>query len=207
MPDALVRVRRAARRGRRLRPSLALSSPGDEAEALLCRARSPLSRSPLSRALRYRESAYLGDCGLTKEEVQDIVNTLKPKWWGPSCESRARASKTRERGARAVAALPPERGAPLLFSPRAARADDLLQKNCCSFSREFALSLGVGDVPSWIDRLAKWGTALQGQKKGEVTKPSDQDLLFMEHVMASRVQSRFRTRKWQRIVKALKAGK
>ena len=62
-------------------------------------------------------------------------------------------------------------------------------------------------MPSWIDRLAKWGTALQGQKKGEVTEPSDQDLLFMEHVMASRVQSRFRTRKWQRIVKALKAGK
>ena len=39
----------------------------------------------------YRESAYLGDCNLTKEQVQDIINQLKPKWWGPSCECGARA--------------------------------------------------------------------------------------------------------------------
>ena len=86
-----------------------------------------------------------------------------------------------------------------------ARADDLLQKNCCSFSRDFAISLGVGDVPSWIDRLAKWGTALQGPKKGQLPKPTEMDMRFMEHVMASRVQSRFRMRKWHRLINAAKS--
>ena len=30
----------------------------------------------------------------------------------------------------------------------------VLSHNCCNFSREFAVALGVGNVPAWIDRLA-----------------------------------------------------
>ena len=88
----------------------------------------------------------------------------------------------------------------------AARADDLLQKNCCSFSRDFAISLGVGDVPSWIDRLAKWGTSLDNAMHGKKAvdkrrssfKPTDVDTLFAEHIYASKMQQAFRARKLRR---------
>ena len=116
----------------------------------------------------YRESVYLGDCGLAKEQVQLILGGLKAGWMGPTY--------------------------------------DLLRKNCCSFSREFALELGVGEVPAWIDRLAKWGAALSKKKKKaqpqpgdeEWDDPTDMNTLFMEHVVAARVQAKWRAKKGQR---------
>ena len=116
----------------------------------------------------YRESVYLGDCGLAKEQVQLILGGLKAGWMGPTY--------------------------------------DLLRKNCCSFSREFALELGVGEVPSWIDRLAKWGTSLDNAMHGKKAvdkrrssfKPTDVDTLFAEHIYASKMQQAFRARKLRR---------
>ena len=32
----------------------------------------------------YRESIYLGDCGLKIEEVQKILDEMKPEWMGPT---------------------------------------------------------------------------------------------------------------------------
>ena len=57
------------------------------------------------------------------------------------------------------------------------------------------------------ERMAsqEWGSALQGPKKGQLPKPTEMDMRFMEHVMASRVQSRFRMRKWHRLIKAAKS--
>ena len=43
-------------------------------------------------------------------------------------------------------------------------------------------------MPSWIDRLAKWGAALNVMEANTISKPTDRDMQFMEHVMASRVQ-------------------
>ena len=116
----------------------------------------------------YRESVYLGDCGLAKEQVQLILGGLKAGWMGPTY--------------------------------------DLLRKNCCSFSRELALELGVGEVPSWIDRLAKWGTSLDNAMHGKKAvdkrrssfKPTDVDTLFAEHIYASKMQQAFRARKLRR---------
>jgi len=34
---------------------------------------------------------------------------------------------------------------------------DVLRKNCCFFSREFSIELGVGDIPSWVYSLANVG--------------------------------------------------
>ena len=82
---------------------------------------------------------------------------------------------------------------------------DLLRKNCCSFSREFAYELGVGELPDWIDRLAKWGTEVDNAKRGEIVEVRGAKLeakvveaTFFEHVMASRLQAKFRNRKMRR---------
>ncbi|CAD7948595.1 unnamed protein product [Amoebophrya sp. A25] len=37
---------------------------------------------------------------------------------------------------------------------------DLLERNCCTFSDEFAQLLGVGSIPQWIHRFARWGSSL-----------------------------------------------
>merc|ERR1712039_1165335 len=36
----------------------------------------------------------------------------------------------------------------------------LLHKNCCSFSNVFAVELGVGEIPTWVHRLADAGASL-----------------------------------------------
>lgn len=38
---------------------------------------------------------------------------------------------------------------------------DMLRNNCCHFCNEFAIELGVGEIPSWTFRLAKVGAALK----------------------------------------------
>ena len=115
----------------------------------------------------YKQSVYLGDCGLAREQVQTVLNAMKKDWWGPTY--------------------------------------DLLRKNCCSFSREFAYELGVGELPDWIDRLAKWGTEVDNAKRGEIVEVRGAKLeakvveaTFFEHVMASRLQAKFRNRKMRR---------
>jgi len=41
------------------------------------------------------------------------------------------------------------------------RGYSLLRRNCCSFSREFCLQLGVGEIPEWVYALAETGAALE----------------------------------------------
>jgi len=103
----------------------------------------------------YRESAYLGDCGLKPPQVQAILAALSPNWYGPTY--------------------------------------DLIRKNCCSFSKAFAVELGVGPVPAWSHRLADAGAALGVMKK--TVEDDDIDDVLFEHVMAVRLQRGFRARK------------
>jgi len=70
----------------------------------------------------YRESVYLGDCGLDRDAVHAILLALRDEWQG--CDYH------------------------------------VLRHNCCSFAREFAVELGLGGIPSWVDRLATVGSAL-----------------------------------------------
>lgn len=54
---------------------------------------------------------------------------------------------------------------------------DLLRKNCCHFSNEFAILLGVDPLPDWVLNLARVGTTLEEtMKKGADMRsgPSDQ---------------------------------
>lgn len=64
----------------------------------------------------YRESVYLGDCELNDEQIQAILEVLRPKW--------------------------------------KANSYNLFRKNCAFFCREFAIELGVGDIPEWVWALA-----------------------------------------------------
>eukprot|EP00392_Amoebophrya_sp_AT5.2_P005820 g5830.t1 len=43
---------------------------------------------------------------------------------------------------------------------------DLLARNCCNFSDEFAQLLGLGGIPSWIHRFARWGNSLMAKFGG-----------------------------------------
>lgn len=94
---------------------------------------------------------------------------------------------------------------------------DILRKNCCSFSTEFAIELGVGPLPDWTDRLAKCGASLQDTFQGRPTatatgmgedhdprsasknnadgRYNDLGSLLLDHIMAVRLQSAFRARK------------
>lgn len=64
----------------------------------------------------YRESIYLGDCLLTRNQVVAVLKRMKPEWMAPSY--------------------------------------NLLKKNCCTFSNELAIELGVGGIPDWTIQLA-----------------------------------------------------
>lgn len=63
---------------------------------------------------------------------------------------------------------------------------NLLHKNCCSFSNSFAQKLGVGDIPAWVDHLAKVGASLddkithavQGLSKLEDHVVKDRDVMI-----------------------------
>ncbi|KAJ8613225.1 hypothetical protein CTAYLR_004514 [Chrysophaeum taylorii] len=95
---------------------------------------------------------------------------------------------------------------------------DIIRKNCCSFSDEFTIELGVGQLPSWTNRLAKIGAALQDTLRLESNAASeaierfvaddphyDVTSLLLEHVMAVRMQTAFRARKARRIHSATKS--
>jgi hypothetical protein len=64
----------------------------------------------------YRESVFLGDCELSLQQVNCILDDLRPKWL--------------------------------------ARDYNIFRKNCAFFSRDFAIELGVGDIPEWVFSLA-----------------------------------------------------
>ena len=42
---------------------------------------------------------------------------------------------------------------------------DMIARNCCHFSREFSIGLGVGEIPRWLYRLADAGAAVEGGLK------------------------------------------
>lgn len=42
---------------------------------------------------------------------------------------------------------------------------DMVARNCCHFSREFSIGLGVGEIPRWLYRLADAGAAVEGGLK------------------------------------------
>lgn len=39
---------------------------------------------------------------------------------------------------------------------------DITSKNCCHFSNQFCVGLGVGEIPKWMYRLADAGAAVEG---------------------------------------------
>jgi len=49
----------------------------------------------------------------------------------------------------------------LELRPRwAGKQYDMLNKNCCSFSDQFCIELGVGPMPHWVNRLARMGSVI-----------------------------------------------
>ena len=45
---------------------------------------------------------------------------------------------------------------------------DLLRKNCCYFSEAFAVRLGVGYLPKWVNHLAHVGAVLDDESKAAI---------------------------------------
>lgn len=98
-----------------------------------------------------------------------------------------------------------------------ARSYNLFRKNCCFFSMEFAIELGVGTIPEWIYQMARTGEFIepylieygkrqnaklqqQQQKKKvasreaakkKVARESPADRM-VDHAMAARLQRSFR---------------
>jgi len=91
-----------------------------------------------------------------------------------------------------------------------ARSYNLFRKNCCFFSREFAIELGVGTIPSWVYQLATTAEPLEpyiieydnrrngradGQKMEVGEKPPENtEDRMVDHAMAARLQRTFRAR-------------
>ena len=72
-----------------------------------------------------------------------------------------------------------------------------MSKNCCSFSDAFAVQLGVGRIPAWVHRLADAGKALGLLQNAD--RNDDFTDISLEHVMATRLQRRFRERQAARM--------
>ena len=92
---------------------------------------------------------------------------------------------------------------------------NLFHKNCCFFSRELAIELGVGTIPSWVYQLAVTAEPLEpyfndycnkrraGQEdpKNKVVKPlpdesaSQDNNRLVDHAMAARLQRSYRARR------------
>jgi len=124
----------------------------------------------------YRESIYLGDCSLNRQQVVAVLRRMKPEWMAPTYH--------------------------------------FLQKNCCTFSDEFATELGVGGIPDWVLSLANIGAGLNHMMGCEVPTDDLHDYhklrttwrsldvkdtcrepvqdTTLEHVMAVRLQRTFR---------------
>ena len=98
-----------------------------------------------------------------------------------------------------------------------ARSYNLFSKNCCFFSREFAIELGVGTIPEWVYQMAKTGEFIEpylieyskrqkmpnnSRRKNcplkeagkEKTTPESQPDRMVDHAMAARLQRSFRVR-------------
>ena len=71
----------------------------------------------------YRESIFLGDSRLSRQQALAVLNRMSPDWMAPTY--------------------------------------NLLCKNCCFFSKELAVELGVGTIPKWVYDLANVGAGLQ----------------------------------------------
>jgi len=94
-----------------------------------------------------------------------------------------------------------------------ARSYNLFRKNCCFFSMELAIELGVGQIPKWVYSLAQTGEFIEPYlieyakrqnakvqehkktqgvlEKPEATPASPPDRM-VDHAMAARVQRSFR---------------
>lgn len=102
---------------------------------------------------------------------------------------------------------------------------NLLQKNCCTFSNEFAIELGVGPIPEWVHALAHTAVALN-EVLGRQERLEERHLrttwrqlpveeedhcsaslpnLVLAHVMARRLQRAFWARKAQRVARGGKS--
>lgn len=103
-----------------------------------------------------------------------------------------------------------------------ARSYNLFRKNCCFFSMELAIELGVGQIPEWVYSLAQTGEFIEpylvqyakrqnakahDQRKArrgtvvekvEATPVSPPDRM-VDHAMAARVQRSFRDRQTKKI--------
>lgn len=130
----------------------------------------------------YRESVYLGDCSLTREQVIAVLRRMKPEWMAPTY--------------------------------------NLLRKNCCTFSNELAIELGVGSIPDWvisladiaagihtmmgkdlpedIGRLHEMRTTWRSLETKENQHKSLEDMT-LEYIMAVRLQRKFRARQEKRM--------
>lgn len=126
----------------------------------------------------YRESIYLGDCRLNRQQVVAILKRMKPDWMAPTY--------------------------------------NLLKKNCCSFSNELAIELGLGGIPDWVITLAHIAADLNDMMGREdnaenlldfcerratwrsLETKENQHMTFadatLEYIMAVRLQRKFRAR-------------
>ena len=94
---------------------------------------------------------------------------------------------------------------------------DLLHKNCCTFSNELAIELGVGEIPGWVMSMANVAAgvnAMMGKERNEAndvhrlqalratwrileTNENNNTLLedlTLEYIMVVRLQRKFRAR-------------
>eukprot|EP00931_Biecheleriopsis_adriatica_P040857 TRINITY_DN23400_c0_g1_i2.p1 TRINITY_DN23400_c0_g1~~TRINITY_DN23400_c0_g1_i2.p1 ORF type:complete len:246 (-),score=68.63 TRINITY_DN23400_c0_g1_i2:16-726(-) len=67
---------------------------------------------------------------------------------------------------------------------------DLLRRNCCSFSDEFCVQLGVGHIPAWVNNLAGAGaTVLDGF---DMAASSAQALAIVAAAKAGEIDSKYK---------------
>ena len=66
---------------------------------------------------------------------------------------------------------------------------DTLRRNCCNFSRELAIELGVGSIPKWVYSLAKAGAKVDDKLRG-MEESKQQHLLEREKGKAAELNSK-----------------
>ena len=71
----------------------------------------------------YRESLSMGTTMLSRDQVNELLDEMEPRWLGEDY--------------------------------------DMVARNCCTFSNEFAQALGVGAIPKRLFRLANAGAAVE----------------------------------------------
>lgn len=65
---------------------------------------------------------------------------------------------------------------------------DLVKRNCCSFASELGENLGVGRIPSWIDRAARMGSVVSDKidASAEAAKKGVRMLHRMKNILVGR---------------------